>query len=831
MSNFTIPETTLSFPGGTTQSIGARGPTKSISDFGAYPLGQFETTGTISASNHILNVAIVAGFLPGMYVAIQGAGASHTYLSAKIISIDAPNFNLTLDTPAVFSVSGVVTRQDNTPAIQAAIDSFTNPGSGGVLWMPPGQYFCNNTIRMRRRGIQFRGETRDSCALDFPAGIPGIVIVSNYSPDPGAAAGDNSTLSDMTINGGNAPPWAPNLNLSGNYYYTVTPTGISSLLFTVTAISGLGQTGATEPTWPTTDGYTVIDNDITWTAVSANGITCYTKANIINIREYNFGGDGCWIYGDPSGSAHGHVDSNTDLWFSQNCSFYNNLGHGFHVQGGAANAGNAIANSCGNSGKYGFFDESDLGNLYTGCHTENNSAGSYKATGTNGPCVFTNCYAEGGQLALTTGAGHVFVGGEITFDSADSSMYIGRGFIRNGAIMTAGDGVARGKRLDIATQPGNMQFLDFVIDNGVNARDIVVQADGGGGWTAARDLLCWYNTDGACIAIPFGGAEMKDVGLAVGRGLQIGLLDTLNIRIYTDPAKLIDGSYWLRGWEQRSSNPAVGNSAYTTVCTRTGRAVDVWKPSHSYTAGDFVHTIANNTSATDAQIGSHGLYFTCVTTGTSGLSEPNWNDSAGNGVVTDNTAQWQYGDQYIPIWASTTPYTAGDVVKFSTWESGSVIARCVVSGTSGVSEPSITQFGPPVIDGDVTWVFDNDPLQSAAFDTVYGNSFSSNVKEIELTTTSPTVVVSHTPIINGNYIVYIYYRVTTATTNLTLTLTWNDVTGPQTQTIIAGATPTVIGSYPVAPFYFNSAPSAITLTATAGTANQVYFSASIVGMN
>jgi len=41
----------------------------------------------------------------------------------------------------------------------------------------------------------------------------------------------------------------------------------SGLVFRATTTTGLRQTGSSEPTWPTTVGGTVVDNEVTWTAV------------------------------------------------------------------------------------------------------------------------------------------------------------------------------------------------------------------------------------------------------------------------------------------------------------------------------------------------------------------------------------------------------------------------------------------------------------------------------------------------------------------------------------------------------------------------------------
>jgi len=100
--------------------------------------------------------------------------------------------------------------------------------------------------------------------------------------------------------------------------------------------------------------------------------------------------------------------------------------------------------------------------------------------------------------------------------------------------------------------------------------------------------------------------------------------------------------------------------------------------------------------------------------------------------------------------------------------------------------------------------------------------------DVELTTTSPTNIVTYTPSAKGNFWVSVYFRVITAPTVVTVTVTYTDGSGSQTYTPIS-AVSEAVGSYIVAPFLLNSvAADAITITVTAGTANQVYASGSVL---
>lgn len=105
-----------------------------------------------------------------------------------------------------------------------------------------------------------------------------------------------------------------------------------------------------------------------------------------------------------------------------------------------------------------------------------------------------------------------------------------------------------------------------------------------------------------------------------------------------------------------------------------------------------------------------------------------------------------------------------------------------------------------------------------------------NASDSQLTTTSATDVISFTPGSQGNFIVYVSWRVITATTNLGINVTWTDGTGAQTQTVLSAATPQATGTYPAVPVYINAkSTGAVKVTATAGTANQVFVSATSVG--
>jgi hypothetical protein len=113
------------------------------------------------------------------------------------------------------------------------------------------------------------------------------------------------------------------------------------------------------------------------------------------------------------------------------------------------------------------------------------------------------------------------------------------------------------------------------------------------------------------------------------------------------------------------------------------------------------------------------------------------------------------------------------------------------------------------------------------------NAGATNVRpaitsDMQLTTTSATTVASITPTVQGNFEIKVYYRVVNAATNLTITVTYTDGSGLlQTYNIVNGGSQAV-GPYSCVPVLINAtSASPITVTATAGTSNNVYVSCTI----
>jgi hypothetical protein len=96
-----------------------------------------------------------------------------------------------------------------------------------------------------------------------------------------------------------------------------------------------------------------------------------------------------------------------------------------------------------------------------------------------------------------------------------------------------------------------------------------------------------------------------------------------------------------------------------------------------------------------------------------------------------------------------------------------------------------------------------------------------------LTGVGATNIINYPPPSTGQYRVGYYIRVVTATTLLTLTLTWDDESGAQSLTLMS-TEPLAVGSYPSGAQDIHAvAGTNIVLQATASAANRIFISASL----
>lgn len=110
---------------------------------------------------------------------------------------------------------------------------------------------------------------------------------------------------------------------------------------------------------------------------------------------------------------------------------------------------------------------------------------------------------------------------------------------------------------------------------------------------------------------------------------------------------------------------------------------------------------------------------------------------------------------------------------------------------------------------------------------VNATTTKASVQDVQLTGTAVTTVTSYTPTAQGNFEVGVYIRVVTAATNVTINITYNSASGAQAYQMLPTTSLPVGDHMFVMPFFNALITAAITVQVTAGTASQVYVSASI----
>ena len=230
-----------------------------------------------------------------------------------------------------------------------------------------------------------------------------------------------------------------------------------------------------------------------------------------------------------------------------------------------------------------------------------------------------------------------------------------------------------------------------------------------------------------------------------------------------------------------------------------------------------VSALYNNTTGSDNTAnGYQSLYYN--TTG-------NYNTANGLRALYNNTTgSGNTANGYQALYTyNNTASAAGLLVaigyeagyNYTGAETGNIVIGGNVLGTAG--ESNVIRIGSTFTR--------NDLIKSNGWLANYGHA-----SDTELTTTAATVVASFTPFAQANFMVGVYFRVVTAATTVTLSITYTDGSGAQTITIV-NAVSEAVGSYNFAPIYINATTaSAISVSATAGTANQVFVSSDIVAV-
>jgi hypothetical protein len=184
--------------------------------------GAEQATGAITSGSATLTVSSVTGtFQVGMYIHVNGAGASGDVLLAKITNISGSAF--TLSRNAGTTVSGAAVQEDDTLPIQAAMVAFcaqSGASGGGSIYFPPGNYKFSqyqtsnaNAIPFQPgcQGMHFLGaEEKSESGTSFYQ-APQSSLVANCGAAPNAKAafeldypnGNNTSFDNLVIAGCN----------------------------------------------------------------------------------------------------------------------------------------------------------------------------------------------------------------------------------------------------------------------------------------------------------------------------------------------------------------------------------------------------------------------------------------------------------------------------------------------------------------------------------------------------------------------------------------------------------------------------------------------------
>lgn len=298
--------------------------------------------------------------------------------AAWLNTVDAHVYDYSINVKDYGAVGDGVT--DDYAAFVAAIAALSitlsppNYSGKGVLEIPPGIYYLSNTLNLEHQ-ITLRGHSSPAgnswsvSRLKWPTGKTGIVIHSAQTSSTGKDAA-GTLIENLTL-------------------YT-------------------------------TRGSAAVE-------AGRYGVLARTRFYLRNCVVALFGDSGVSIDADSG------VTGNANSWQIEHCRLAENGYDGLTVEGADANAGVATGVDCSSNLRWGFFDDSFLGNTYVGCHTAANIAGGYKTTNVNGRCAFLGCYTEGGQTSEITHPGLIVGGtwgvsdptGTAPFlDSADTALRI-----------------------------------------------------------------------------------------------------------------------------------------------------------------------------------------------------------------------------------------------------------------------------------------------------------------------------------------------------------------------------------------------------------------------
>lgn len=193
--------------------------------------------------------------LPGSSILIDVAGSEYT---ASTISVDSTGITLTL--------------------AAGAFPAFTGGGSGAYILLDTlGKYAPQEKIFIASRDSNTQITLSTACAVPKKSGtaINYILVYPSFGIPESRIISTVVTSTQITITN----PVSISKRSQSGIFYAITKQGATGLPYILTRYPLAGATGTIEPVWPITEGVTVADGEILWTAF-AEKIVITGQANV-----------------------------------------------------------------------------------------------------------------------------------------------------------------------------------------------------------------------------------------------------------------------------------------------------------------------------------------------------------------------------------------------------------------------------------------------------------------------------------------------------------------------------------------------------------------------
>lgn len=723
---------------------------------------------------------------------------------------------------------------------------------GRMLYIPKGVYFLSGPFNVTKQCvIKGDGAYNEGTATTLwfnTKGSPGIIIAGAQALETGVAwtattdgFAHGTRIEDIYVRGSFTPSsdfWLP----STVYHVGDVVVAFTFLdhgyAFICTSVTGDQKSGATEPVWPNNlsipDPQFVTDNHVTWKVIHPHGISLTELCEVRSCVVGHFAGNGISVICGATGTTPAG-----NLWRLYNTQMNGNGNSGFLARGNDANGGMAVGCSAiGNLG-YGIRDVSFLGNAYYGCHAATNGFGSYHGNG-----GFYGCYAEGDQSPVScsrwvfgsvNGSGFAITNSFNTYPTVTWSAHLtltGPTFIKPTVQVGIDSGLCY---YATSGQTGGTEPVWPV-------RPTMTVADGTVNWSCVGDSTPMVGIgevgleDGVGMT-PFDIQSMNGpvgvrtflgdknhAGAVFGWRCDNALNHSSDVNPDTSVHQLLYSSgYWKHDYAQLGTlNSAFWITGYLTP-EATGKYPSQTSAYMVLPEGYYFGTVGRKNA--DHPFTYVARAQTIPILGIYNIGDIIWKENPSTG----DPLGWicVRAGKLGPIWAPSTFGGLGlNNHILPTVDNGHIYKDIVSAGNTGGTEPIWpTGAGSTVTDGGFTWQEDGVSALFQPFGSV-GENFA-NVSEVQLTSTSAIDVLTYYNTVAGNRQVGIYYRVITAATNILIVVTFTDVTGAQTMTVVNVAAQAV-GSYSVPVGFINASVGNIKVTATAGTANQVFVSAKLI---